>query len=87
MGIRMYLSRCLKSGSVTGLPTDLLSHPALIYAVLELDGKLQVLRGAAYDDYEFTVPIAKRMTDEEWRAALDAGTQPLGAATARTSTR
>jgi hypothetical protein len=50
-------------------------YPALVYAVLELDGKLQVLRGAAYDYYEFTVPIAKRMTDEEWRAALDAGTQ------------
>ncbi|MHB9148953.1 MAG: DUF3160 domain-containing protein [Thermoleophilia bacterium] len=51
-------------------------YPALIYAVLELDGKLQVLRGAAYEYYEFTVPIAKRMTDEEWQAVLDAGTQP-----------
>jgi hypothetical protein len=51
-------------------------YPALIYAVLELDGRLQVLRGAAYDYYEFTVPIARRMTDEEWRTALDAGTQP-----------
>ena len=51
-------------------------YPLVLYAVLEVDGKQQVLIGASYDYYEFTVPIAKRLTDEEWQAALDAGKAP-----------
>jgi len=51
-------------------------YPLVLYAVLEVDGKQLVLIGASYDYYEFTVPIAKRLTDEEWQAALDAGKAP-----------
>lgn len=51
-------------------------YPLVLYAVLEVDGRQQVLIGASYDYYEFTVPIAKRLTDEEWKAALDAGKAP-----------
>ncbi|MHB0981443.1 MAG: DUF3160 domain-containing protein [Thermoleophilia bacterium] len=75
-----------KSPVVADVHTDLISgqkaleegtgYPKLLYAVLEVDGKLQVFMGASYEYYEFTVPIANRMTDEEWQAVLDAGTQP-----------
>jgi hypothetical protein len=51
-------------------------YPLVLYAVLKVDGKQQVLIGASYDYYEFTVPIAKRLTDEEWQAALDVGKAP-----------
>lgn len=51
-------------------------YPLVLYAVLEVDGKQQVLIGASYDYYEFTVPIANRLTDEEWQTALDAGKAP-----------
>jgi len=51
-------------------------YPLVLYAVLKVDGKQRVLIGASYDYYEFTVPIDKRLTDEEWQAALDAGKAP-----------
>ena len=47
-----------------------------LYAVLEVDGKSQVMMGAAYSYYEFLVPMDKRMTDEEWQAALIEGAAP-----------
>ncbi|MHB9114490.1 MAG: DUF3160 domain-containing protein [Thermoleophilia bacterium] len=75
-----------KSPVVADVHTDLIAgakaleegtgYPKLLYAVLEVDGKLQVFMGASYEYYEFTVPMADRMTDEEWQAVLDAGTQP-----------
>ncbi len=75
-----------KSPVVADVHTDLITgaraleegtgYPGLFYAVLQVDGKLQVFMGASYQYYEFTVPVANRMTDEEWQAVLDAGTQP-----------
>lgn len=75
-----------KSPVVADVHTDLINgeraleegtgYPKLLYAVLEVDGKLQVFMGASYEYYEFTVPIANRMTDEEWQAVLDGGTAP-----------
>jgi hypothetical protein len=40
------------------------------------DGRFQVARGAVYSHHEFWQPAAERLTDEEWRAMLDAGTAP-----------
>ncbi|MBU2602954.1 MAG: DUF3160 domain-containing protein [Actinobacteria bacterium] len=51
-------------------------YPLALYVVLEVNGESRVFLGASYDYYEFTVPLANRMTDEEWQAALDAGTGP-----------
>jgi hypothetical protein len=51
-------------------------YPLVLYAVFELDGKLQAFAGASYAYYEFTVPIEKRMTDEEWVEVLDSGQAP-----------
>ena len=39
-------------------------------------GAFQLAVGAVYSYYEFLQPISDRLTDEAWRAMLDAGTQP-----------
>lgn len=49
---------------------------AEIYAVVELEGRLKLTRGAAFTHYEFTQPLAQRLTDEQWQAMLDAGKAP-----------
>jgi hypothetical protein len=40
------------------------------------DGDFQVAAGGVYSYYEFTSPPGTRLTDEEWRATLDAGAAP-----------
>jgi hypothetical protein len=51
-------------------------YPLTLYVALEIDGHLTLLAGAAYSYYEFSVPLADRMTDEEWIAVLDSGQAP-----------
>lgn len=48
-----------------------------LYAVVP-DGRggQQIARGGVYSQYEFTVPVSGRLTDEAWRARLKAGTLP-----------
>jgi hypothetical protein len=52
-----------------------------IYAVVPIvaaDGStyLQVAKGGVFSQYEFPWPANDRLTDEKWRAMLDAGEQP-----------
>lgn len=48
-----------------------------IYVLVPNDqGVFQVARGGVYSYYEFWVPRDQRLTDEEWRQSLAAGTQP-----------
>ncbi len=51
-------------------------YPLYLFAAFELDGQLQVFVGASYSYYEFTAPIDKRLTDEEWIVLLDTGNAP-----------
>ncbi len=39
-------------------------------------GRLMVSRGGVFSTYEFVVPLSERMTDETWKAKLEAGTAP-----------
>jgi hypothetical protein len=39
-------------------------------------GEFQVASGAVYSFYEFTGETGERLTDEAWRAKLDAGDVP-----------
>ncbi len=48
-----------------------------IYVVVPLEGKLQIAQGGVFSYYEFTQPRGERLTDQAWRAALDAETPPL----------
>ncbi len=49
---------------------------AEIYVVYPMQGKLTIGRGAAFSYYEFTVPVADRMTDEAWQKKLDSSDKP-----------
>ena len=51
-------------------------YPLTLYAAVEVDGTLQLCAGATYSYYEFTVPLAERLTDEEWIEMLDSGQAP-----------
>jgi hypothetical protein len=73
---------------VAALVVDIMSNPEqalelgtgyidqILVLVPNDDGEFQVARGGVYSYYEFWVPRGERMTDEEWRQMLDAGTQP-----------
>ena len=41
-----------------------------IYAVVPIDGQLRIAKGGVYSYYEFTWPMADRLTDEKWRELL-----------------
>lgn len=42
-----------------------------IYAVVPIEGKLWLARGAVFSVYQFTQPINERLTNEEWWSILD----------------
>lgn len=47
-----------------------------ILVVVPVKGKLVITSGGVYSYYEFTVPSAERMTDEEWREKVMSGDLP-----------
>ncbi len=47
-----------------------------IFVVVEIEGKLKLLRGAVFSYYEFIHPAENRLTDEEWRKMLKQGKEP-----------
>jgi hypothetical protein len=48
-------------------------QPTFIFVVLP-DAPLRIATGAVYSYYEFTVPSSGRLTDEEWQAMVESGT-------------
>jgi len=62
------------TGSGTVLE-EAVGDPARIFVVLP-DAPLRLAVGAVFSYYEFEVPSSQRMTDEEWQAMIDAGTNP-----------
>lgn len=61
------------AGQVLELGTGWISH---IYAVVPVDGKLRIAKGAVYSYYEFSWPSQDRLTDEKWKAMLENGEAP-----------
>ena len=47
-----------------------------IYAAFPRDGEVVLGRGVVYSQYEFTVPMSERMTDEAWHERLRSGETP-----------
>jgi len=47
-----------------------------IYAIVPVEGKLTLTRGAVFSYYEFKHPSNDRLTDEKWQALLKAGKTP-----------
>jgi hypothetical protein len=62
------------TGSGTVLE-EAIGDPARIFVVLP-DAPLRLAVGAVFSYYEFQVPASDRMTDEQWQAMIDAGTNP-----------
>ena len=50
--------------------TEGVGHSMDIVAVVPIEGRLYLSRGATFSYYEFKVPIAERMTDEAWKRQL-----------------
>ena len=48
-------------------------NPYVIFTVNKVNGELILSRGATFSYYEFTHPLAERLTDEEWHLILDQG--------------
>jgi hypothetical protein len=47
-----------------------------IYVAFLRDGQVVLSRGLVFSHYEFTVPMAERMTDDEWHELLNNGETP-----------
>ena len=52
---------------------EAVGQPTFIYVVLP-DSPLRIATGAVFSYYEFTVPSSSRLTDEEWQAQVEGGT-------------
>jgi hypothetical protein len=62
------------SGALVALE-EAIGAPTEMFVVLP-DSPWRVAVGAVYSYYEFPVPIADRMTDEQWQAKVEAGDTP-----------
>lgn len=54
---------------------EAIGAPARIFVILP-DQPYRIGLGAVFTYYEFTVPATDRMTDEQWQAMVEAGTNP-----------
>ncbi|MBU1921690.1 DUF3160 domain-containing protein [Patescibacteria group bacterium] len=53
-----------------------IGHINEIYAVVPIDGELRVVKGGVFSYYEFSWPLADRLTDSAWRELLDSDEAP-----------
>jgi hypothetical protein len=61
-------------GSIAALE-EAIGQPTFIYVVLP-GQPTRLATGAVFSYYEFPVPVSDRMTDEQWQAMVEAGTNP-----------
>ena len=54
---------------------EAIGAPARLFVILP-DQPFRIGVGAVFTYYEFTVPATERMTDEQWQAMVEAGTNP-----------
>lgn len=60
-------------GQVLEEGTGFVSH---IYAVIPVEGKLRIAKGAVYSYYEFPWPAEDRLTDQKWKEMLENSKTP-----------
>ena len=56
--------------------TEATGYSKEIYVAIPRDGKVVLARGVVYSQYEFTVPLSERLTDEAWHQRLRDGDIP-----------
>lgn len=75
----------LQAAVVADIATDLATGSVVenavgrifeIYVVAPIEGRLVLTKGGVFSHYEFAQPLSDRLTDEAWRARLDAGEAP-----------
>jgi hypothetical protein len=59
--------QCLEEG---------VGYPLEIFVIVNEGGHIRLTRGAMFSYYEFTQPIANRLTDEAWRELLTGDSPP-----------
>jgi len=52
-------------------------YPMNIYAVVPVEGDLQIVQGGMFSYYEFTQPMNDRLTDEKWQVMLETNPSDL----------
>lgn len=84
-GIKPMGGQDLQAAVVADIATDLATGSVVenavgrifeIYVVAPIEGRLVLTKGGVFSHYEFTQPLSDRLTDEAWRARLDAGEAP-----------
>jgi hypothetical protein len=50
--------------------------PSVIYVAVKDSGGARLTRGVVYTYYEFTKPVGKRLTDEDWQGMVYDGKNP-----------
>lgn len=54
-----------------GILYEATGNPNVIYALVQINGKTYITRGATFSYYEFVRPKDNRLTDEEWQKMID----------------
>lgn len=60
----------------SGILYEAVGDPMMVYALVNVDGLVYLMRGAAYSYYEFVRPLGDRLTDEQWQQMLLEGKAP-----------
>jgi hypothetical protein len=55
---------------------EAIGQPTVLYVVLP-GQPVRLAAGAVFSYYEFPVPVSNRMTDEQWQALVEGGTNPV----------
>ena len=59
-----------------GILYEATGNPNVIYALVQINGKIYITRGATFSYYEFVRPLGDRLTDEQWQKMLDDKKEP-----------
>lgn len=62
--------------SKNGILYEATGNPNVIYALVQINGKTYITRGATFSYYEFVRPMGDRLTDEQWQKMLDDKKEP-----------
>jgi hypothetical protein len=55
---------------------EAVGHAFVIHAIVPIEGKLYLTRGATFSYYEFRHPLSDRLTDEQWQQMVKSGKLP-----------
>jgi len=60
----------------SGILYEAIGAPQMVYALINVDGLVYLMRGAVYSYHEFVRPLDDRLTDEMWQQMINDGQRP-----------